>query len=134
MLQSYFLMAILECFLPWLRILLVTLQTMERIKLSTYEKQVLRKLRDGHSELLNEFDIPSVCTLEDKGLVRAAHIEGGGIEAVMLTQKGKAYLHYYPKLNNPIDWAKVGAIAAILTVLISFVALFIACQSLSFNH
>lgn len=103
---------------------------MERIVLNKNEKKVLRMLSNGQDNLLNEYDIPDVCSLEVKGLVQAAHIEGGGIEAVKLTRMGRGYIHSNPKLHNPINWSKIAAIAAILSVLISFVALFVSCQTL----
>lgn len=102
---------------------------MERIALNRNEKKVLRMLLNGQDNLLNEFDIPDVCSLEVKGLIQAAHIEGGGIEAVRLTRMGKAYIHSNPKLRNPINWSKIAAIATILSVLVSFLALFIACRT-----
>lgn len=58
---------------------------------------------------------------------KTAHIEGGGIEAVRLTRTGQYYIYSNPKLPNPINWSKIASIAAILSVLVSFLALFIVC-------
>lgn len=104
---------------------------MERIALNRNEKKVLRMLSNGQDNLLTEYDISDVYSLEVKGLVQAAHIESGGIEAVRLTRKGRGYIHSNPKLHNPINWGKIAIIAAILYVLVSFLALFITCQTLS---
>ena len=56
-----------RAFLALVKDFLVTLQTMERIALNKNEKKVLRMLSNGQDNLLNEYDIPDVCSLEVKG-------------------------------------------------------------------
>ena len=101
---------------------------MERIKLSKREKRVLRTLSKQGFDALSEFDFPSIGNLERMGLARAARIEGGGLEGAALTTMGKEYLADNPRLRNPIDWGKVGAIAGIVAAAASLFALMLACS------
>lgn len=61
--------------------------------------------------------------LEKKALVRFARIEGGSLEGLTLTLKGKTYLQANPKLKNPIDRNKVYTIVTIVLALVAVIAL-----------
>ena len=50
------------------------------------------------------------------------------------TSKGRRYVDHNPKLHNPIDWEKVAAIAAIISVIVAVIALFIACSAIKQNN
>ncbi len=49
------------------------------------------------------------------------------VNVVKLTQYGRQYLAENPRLCNPTDWAKWAAVAAAASVLISIIALLVAC-------
>lgn len=108
---------------------------MERIKLSQTEKKCLRLLNEHGSDALDTIARSQVCralrSLESKDMVNVAWVEGGDYEAVKLSHNGRSYLIENPNLRNPIDWAKVGAIAAIIAALAAIAALFITCTRLS---
>lgn len=69
-----------------------------------------------------------VRSLERKGLVYAAYIEGGEVEGARLTSEGQCLLAENPKLSMPKDWRWIitTAIAAV-GVAIALAALFISC-------
>lgn len=104
---------------------------MGRIKLSKTEKKCLLLLNGHGADALDTIARSLVCralrSLERKDMVKVAWVEGGDYEAVRLSRSGKSYLIENPKLRNPIDWSKVGAIAAIIAALAAIAALFIAC-------
>ncbi len=66
-------------------------------------------------------------TLEWKGLVKAAWVEGGGFEDVRLTNAGMSYVRNNPKLYNPIDWSMVAAVSVIIAAVAAIAALFVGC-------
>lgn len=101
---------------------------MERINLSKREKHVLRTLQKGNSDLLSHFDSEALKELEKKGFVKVAWAEGYTFEDVRLRTTGKEYLYTNPHLFNPINWAKIAAIAGIISALTALAALFIACS------
>lgn len=98
---------------------------MEAIKLSKREKHVLRTLGCKSVEGLSDFDVPAVDRLVSLGFVRAAFVEGHRLEAADLTTMGKEYIYDNPRLQNPVNWAKASAIAAIVSAV---AALLIACS------
>lgn len=107
---------------------------MKRILLTCAEKEALRNIAldcsyypDGMSEA--RFSA-CVSELERLGLVHAAWASGHEVVAVELTDFGRTYLQENPHLSNPVDWAKVGAIAAVIGAVVAFIALFVACQTL----
>ncbi|MCM1293211.1 MAG: hypothetical protein NC111_04955 [Bacteroides sp.] len=108
---------------------------MERMKLTVTEKRCLKLLSKHGIDALDTMAKSQVCralrTLEDKSLINVAWIEGDDFEDACITSNGKAYLIENPKLRNPTDWNKIGAIAAIVAALVSIVVLFIACTRLS---
>ena len=102
---------------------------MERIKLSKGEKWVLRALSNQGFDALSEFDSAAVRSLDNKGLVRGAYTEGGGMEAARLTTMGKEYLRDNPKLRNPVDWKWViTTIFLAITAIATVATLFVACS------
>lgn len=101
---------------------------MEAIKLSKREKHVLRTLSTRGYDGLCEFDVPAIDRLVSIGLVHAAFMEGHRLEAAALTTMGKQYLYDNPRLHNPVDWVKIGAVAALVAAAASVCALLIACR------
>ena len=104
---------------------------MERIKLTKREKRVLRTLSRQGFNALSEFDATAVRSLDNHGLVQGAYIEGGGVEDARLTNYGKEYLADNPRLRNPINWAKVGAIGTIVGIVVTIILFIIACSLMS---
>lgn len=45
-----------------------------------------------------------------------------------ITPLGRQYLAENPRLANPIDWGKVGAIVGIIGTLFGIIALLVACN------
>ena len=108
---------------------------MERIKLAKEEKEALRILHEGKINMTTDPQrIGSLSygfeALERLGLARCAWTEGHAIEDVAITSKGRRYVDHNPKLRNPIDWEKVAAIAAIISVIVAVIALFIVCSAI----
>lgn len=107
---------------------------MERIRLSRNEEQVLRLVAGGQGVCPAEYPEhifnASVRSLHNAGLVQGAFSEGGSVEDPWLTQYGRQYLAENPRLANPTDWTKLAAVAAVASVLMSVIALFIACGRL----
>lgn len=64
----------------------------------------------------------AVRALEGYGLVRGAHTEGGGIEAVEATQHARQYIAENPRLRAPFDlkWVISTAIAVIIATLMVY--------------
>lgn len=104
---------------------------MERIKLSKTEKKCLRLLYRHGAESLDTIARSQACralrSLENKDMVNVAWIEGGDYEAVRISRNGKSYLIENPRLYNPINWAKIGAIAATIAAFVGIAAIFISC-------
>ena len=112
---------------------------MERIKLAKEEKEALRILHEGKINMTTDPQrIGSLSygfeSLERLGLARCAWSEEHVIEDVAITSKGRRYVDHNPKLHNPIDWEKVAAIAAIISVIVAVIALFIACSAIKQNN
>jgi hypothetical protein len=104
---------------------------MEKINLSETQKKVLRSisLSGRRPDTIPEAVYnPTVRSLERAGLVRAMYEDGGGVVDVRLTDDGIIYLAENPALENPINWAKITAIATAICALISIIALFVACM------
>ena len=100
---------------------------MERIKLTKREKRVLRTLSRQGFDALSEFDAAAIRSLDNHGLVQGAYIEGGGVEGARLTTYGKEYLADNPRLRNPVNWGKVAAIAAIVSIVVTITLFVIGC-------
>lgn len=104
---------------------------MKRIKLTKEEKGTLRIVDMFNGKCPSFFPLHaynlSVRSLERKGLVKAAYMEGGGVEDARTTDEGKLYLCENPNLRNPINWTVIGVIAGILSIIVSVIALFISC-------
>lgn len=86
---------------------------MEHVWLSRNEKRALRALASPGP--LPQALSPALCTLERKGLARAARGEGGEPVDARLTTAGKALLAANPALRNPFPSPPV-AVAALLTL------------------
>lgn len=108
---------------------------MERIRLTKEEKEAFRILYDGKINTTTDLQrIGSLSyefeALERLGFARCAWSEGHAIEDVAITSKVHRYVDHNPKLHNPIDWEKVAAIAAIISVIVAVIALFIVCSAI----
>ncbi len=104
---------------------------MERTKLTKEEKKVMLLVASG-GDCPDSFPAHvfagCVRSLERKGLVKGAYVEGGGVEAARLTSDGRVFLAENPKLRNPINWVRIIEFA--IPVIISIIALFISCSKL----
>ena len=107
---------------------------MERIRLSKSEKSILRELRRGNDNVPNGMDnfsyFDAVVSLTEKRLV-CSKTNYDEVLDVQLTPKGYAYMVANPHLLNPVNWAKVAAIAGIITAAATTLALFVACTLLN---
>lgn len=107
---------------------------MERIRLSTEEKQVLRELRRGNTDVPHGmchyayFD--AVVSLTEKRLI-VSQINYDEVLDTRLTPKGYAYMNGNPWLLNPVNWTMVAAIAACVAAVAATLALFVSCVALS---
>ena len=102
---------------------------MERIKLTKNENNTLRGLLLGkaipHEGVSKTSWNSALRSLQRKGLVRAAFIEGGSPEDAKLTTKGKDYLREFPSLRNPIR-LEISSVTFIIAAIVSIIMLFIA--------
>lgn len=108
---------------------------MERIRLSRNEKKVLRLIADSHTCCPAYIPVDkyatAVWTLENFGLVRAAHEEGGGIVDVRLTERGRSRIAADSSLCTPTDWKWIVSTAiALIAAIIAVAALFVSCRIL----
>lgn len=104
---------------------------MKRIELSKEEKQVIRELRRGNSNIPNGMDnftySDAVSSLKEKRLVNAM-LNYEEVIDVELTAKGYAYTNANPRLLNPINWTKIATLAACVASVAATIALFISCS------
>ena len=105
---------------------------MERIKLTKAQKCVYRMIASGQGACPAEYPShtfnAAVRTLHKYELVQGSFAEGGNVVDSRLTPLGRQYLADNPRLTNPIDWGKVGAIVDIIGTLFGIIALFVACN------
>ena len=90
---------------------------MERIRLTKREKAVMRILSNQGYEALSEFDASAVRSLSERGFVKAAFTEGGGVEDAKLSTMGKEYLRDYLSLRNPVDWVMAAALVSVVNAI-----------------
>lgn len=90
---------------------------------------IAAKLTKRQTAVKSDEYILAIHSLHDKGLVRGAFVEGGDVEEVFLTDKGRLYLYENPNLINPTYWSNVAAIAGITAAIAAIAALFVACSS-----
>lgn len=106
--------------------------SMERIKLSKAEKQVLRELHRGNNNIPIGMDnytyVDAVLSLTEHKLAKSIVEYDTKVVDVKITAKGYAYMRDNPSLINPINWNIVTAIATTITSIITFLALFISCS------
>jgi hypothetical protein len=82
---------------------------MALINLSNTEKKILRGLsvsqyKDGmFSDLSREELHVASNRLKGYDLIRVAYVEGGGVEAMKISENGIVYLKENPTLENPVD-------------------------------
>jgi hypothetical protein len=104
---------------------------MTGIYLTDDEKKALLNIVLGYSSIPSGMgeDTYSDCVseLEGKGLVHAMWAEGHRVVDARPTSKGRSYVHSNPTMRNPINWAMVGAVAAVVTAVIGIIAIFVAC-------
>lgn len=104
---------------------------MDRIRLTKAEKNVYRMIANGQGVCPAEYPShtfnSAVRSLHRHELVQGSFAEGGGVVDSRLTPIGRQYLAENPRLTNPVDWGKVGAIVGIIGTLFGIIALFVAC-------
>lgn len=103
---------------------------MERIRLTKTEKEVLRllSLNDGcPSDYPYHVYASRVQSLELKGLAKGMWATGHVLISARLTSYGETYLTLHPDLRNPVDWRLVSSVTAIVSLIVSVIALFAAC-------
>ena len=103
---------------------------MKRLSLTKHEKEVLRILCTKEkcpSDYPLHVFASCVQSLEVKGLAKGMWATGHILVSARLTDYGEAYIAIYPSLRNPIDWKFVSAVTAIVSLIISIIALFLAC-------
>lgn len=105
---------------------------MERVRLTKEEKRVLRWLQRNNGGKLKQIEklafAPAVRSLEQKGLVRGFWSEEVGLVDAALTESGETYIFFNPRLQNPINWNKVTAIAACISAFAAVLGLLVACS------
>lgn len=104
---------------------------MKRIRLSKDEKTALRLLASvGWCPDTYPFHrfAGGVEGLQSKGFALAAWASGHELVSADLTTKGETYLALNPSLRNPVDWVKVGAIAALITASIAAIGFLVGCN------
>lgn len=103
---------------------------MERIKLSKNEKAVLRMVAGGQGTCPADYPLhifnAAVRSLDRKGLVHGVYEDDGNVADSRLTQDGRMYMAENPNLRNPINW---GVVLSVITITISIIALFVACNN-----
>ncbi len=98
---------------------------MQRVKLSKNEKSVLRLLSNGANSCPPSFPKDKFNDgaedLEARRFAKCGRIEGGDVEHIRITQRGRQYISDYPTLRNPLNW---GLIISILTLIATIVGWF----------
>ena len=97
---------------------------MERIYLTKQEKEVLKSSCQNKTFSLSQNAVYfATKALEDKGFVEALYLEGEEVGEIRLLPKGEIYYRNNTKLRNPINWAKVSAIIAMIAAIMSFTSM-----------
>ena len=111
---------------------------MERIKLSKIEKRCFRHISSGLVTLPKGVDASTfyvvVVRLEHLGLVEAQYESGGVVFSCSASDFGRIYLLVYPSLRNPIRWDIITAVCVAVSMVVSIVALFVACSAFGLHH
>ena len=76
---------------------------MEKIYLTDNAKRILLSLKKDENFMPNEDDDNDIILLEQEELLHAERTMDG-LAYVEITDKGIAYMHVNPKLNNPSIW------------------------------
>lgn len=104
---------------------------MERIKLTKEEKKILRELNRGSTSVPDRMNnyafFDAVVSLKDKRLVMAITEYETNVHGLKLTARGYAYLRDNQLLLNPVNWAMIAAIGAIVAAIAAVLCLFISC-------
>lgn len=108
---------------------------MQRIRLNKGEKRCLKVLYKHGTKALDTMPRSQLRrilrSLQNKGLVKVAWIEGGDYKSIRLTRIVRDYFVENPKLYNPIDWKWwIATLLSIATLTVAIIALFIACNAL----
>lgn len=103
---------------------------MEKIRLTREEKRVFMLVynKQDRPNELSEHDYSScIRSLERKGLVHGRYDIKGIVVDTQMSDFGKDYMFFYPKLTNPISWTKIAAIGSIVSAIGIILGLFLGC-------
>lgn len=107
---------------------------MERIRLSKSEKEVFRLVANCKGKRPATYPAhtfnQAAHSLKQKGLAVVKFYTNREVCTIYLTDMGKQYLSENPSLRNPVDWAKVSAITAIVSLLVSLLVALVGCSLL----
>lgn len=107
---------------------------MEKIRLSKSEKEVFRLVANFRGKRPATYPAhtfnQAAHSLYQKGLIVAKFYTNGEVCTIYLTDMGKQYLSENPNLRNPVDWTKVSAITAIVSLLVSLIIALVGCSLL----
>lgn len=99
---------------------------MERIELNKNCKQILCELSTASYSRKTD-DISDLYILQAVGLIQGSHTKDAQFAFIKLTDYGKAYLSWNPKLKNPSIWEDkkywITTIVSIIAIIISIIAL-----------
>lgn len=76
----------------------------ERIKLSTSCKEILNTLNSGKELTALSKRTADLILLKELGLIEGSQASDKSFIKAMLSDFGKAYIHWNPKLKNPSIW------------------------------
>ena len=97
---------------------------MEKIKLTKRAKEILKQREKNNYKYKIE-DRKDILLLAEEGLLKATKTTTEII--IKLTDKGEAYLHINPKLNNPSIWDDkkylITTAIAIIALIMSFISI-----------
>lgn len=99
---------------------------MERIKLSSREKKILKQLSAGKypMDVMKQDKMPIKKLIYDE-LVSCKETEFGDMLVPELTRKGELYMYDNPKLKNPSILQDKGFVLSVIAIIISIISLFV---------
>ena len=100
---------------------------MDRIELNYNCKQILLLLRSNRKNEISNVDNDDINLLIILDLISAVKLTDGNYCNPLLTEKGRAYIHWNPELKNPSIWDDkkywITTSIAILSLILSIIAI-----------